>query len=347
MEDNQIIDKPKMYQAIGIISGVLESIQLPYSNLVVGDYTYLVTVSRKAEARYEPGQLQNFKVYPLVTKGKLGFSLLRVIKEAPEKSGMTLKGCWVMYEEEPRLIIYRNNNNRGRDSKTVLQLMWEEAPVADGKYWEIEAEVNGEQITVIQAIGPFDPPRKSFRKKPKAIKSELLLPTLKSAKTSIALLASKASEPSESELTAPLAPSAIAETTSEPIDSNASQAIEESTVTTKAVDVNEPIASSEIKVIAIASKESIKPKETEVSPVVVEAVIPKAKRAGRESSASTKPSITEGASVAITPENAEPKKTKEKVKSSRPKKSMSLTADGSDRAKGDRLFLGKQLPSGK
>jgi hypothetical protein len=72
MEDNQIIDKPKMYQAIGIIGGTLELMQPPYSNLVVGDYTYPVTVSRKAEVKHEPGQLQNFKVYPLVTEGRLG-----------------------------------------------------------------------------------------------------------------------------------------------------------------------------------------------------------------------------------------------------------------------------------
>jgi hypothetical protein len=138
MEDNQILDKPKTYQAIGIISGTLELMQPPYSNLVVGEHTYSVTVSQKAEVKHEPGQIQNFKVYPLITKGKLGFSLLRVIKEAPERSGMTLKGCWAMYEEQPRLIIYRNKNRNSGESKTVLQLIWEEAPVADGKYWEIE-----------------------------------------------------------------------------------------------------------------------------------------------------------------------------------------------------------------
>jgi hypothetical protein len=329
MEDNQIIDKPKMYQAIGIISGVLELMQPPYSNLVVGDHTYSVTVSQKAEVKHEPGQLQNFKVYPLMTKGKLGFSLLRVIKEAPERSEMTLKGCWIMYEEQPRLIIYRNKNRNSGESKTVLQLIWEEAPVADGKYWEIEAEVNGEKITVIQAIGPFTPPRKSFGKKPTGIRSELpppILeksvaksdappPILKSSKTSI--------EPPESE--------PIIETASEPIALNASQAIEETTSTTKAAEVIKPIDSSEIKAIAKSPSKSIEPEEPEASPVVAEPVIPKTKKASGKSSASKK--------LSITPETAEPKKTKEKVKASRSKKPMSLAAD--------RLFLGKQLPPGK
>jgi hypothetical protein len=322
MEDNQIIDKPKMYQAIGIISGVLELMQPPYSNLVVGDHTYSVTVSQKAEVKHEPGQLQNFKVYPLMTKGKLGFSLLRVIKEAPERSEMTLKGCWIMYEEQPRLIIYRNKNRNSGESKTVLQLIWEEAPVADGKYWEIEAEVNGEKITVIQAIGPFTPPRKSFGKnaktKPTGIKSDASPPILKSAKTSIAVI-----EPPESE--------PIIETASESIALNASTAIEETTIATKAADVSETIADSEIKVITESPSKSIESEEPEASPVVLEPVTPKTKKASGKSSASKKPSIS--------PETAEPKKTKEKVKAGGSKKPMSLAAD--------RLFLGKQLPPGK
>jgi hypothetical protein len=332
MEDNQILDKPKTYQAIGIISGTLELMQPPYSNLVVGDHTYSVTVSQKAEVKHEPGQLQNFKVYPLITKGKLGFSLLRVIKEAPERSGMTLKGCWVMYEEQPRLIIYRNKNRNSGESKTVLQLIWEEAPVADGKYWEIEADVNGEKITVIQAIGPFTPPRKSFGKKstviksdvprpmlkgaePKEIKSDAPPPILKSAKVSI--------EPPE--------PEPIIETASEPIALNASTAIEETTIATEATEVIEPMAASEIKAIAETANEPIEPEEPEASLVVAEPVTPKTKKASGKSSVSKK--------LSISPETAEPKKTKEKVKASSSKKPMSLAAD--------RLFLGKQLPPGK
>jgi hypothetical protein len=341
MEDVQTIDKPKIYQALGIISGILELMRPPYSNLIVGDHTYSVTVSQKAEEKYELGQLQNFKVYPFVTKGKLGFSLLRVIKEAPERSrsAMTLKGCWGMYEEQPRLIIYRNKKKNSGESKTVLQLAWEEAPVADGKYWEIEAEVKGEKITVIEAIGPFDPPQKIYGKKaekkpteiksdvprptlkgdePKKIKSELPPPSQKSAKTSIAVIDSPESE-------------AIIETASEPIALNASTAIEETTSTAKSAEAIKPIAASEIKAIAESPGELIEPEEPEASPVAAEPVIPKTKKASGKSSASKKSSIS--------PEIAEPKKTKEKVKASSSKKPMSLAAD--------RLFLGKQLPPGK
>jgi hypothetical protein len=108
-------------------------------------------------------------------------------------------------------------------------------------------------------------------------------------------------------------------------------AIAETTSTTKAVEVIKPIAASEIKVIAESPRESIEPEESEASPVVAEPVTPKTKKASGKSSASKK--------LSILPETAEPKKTKEKVKSSSSKKPMSLAAD--------RLFLGKQLPSGK
>jgi hypothetical protein len=237
------------------------------------------------------------------------------------------------------LIIYRNKNRNSGESKTVLQLIWEEAPVADGKYWEIEAEVNGEKITVIQAIGPFTPPRKSFGKntktKPTGIKSELLPPILESTKS---VAKSDAPPPILKSSKIPIAvieppkSKPIIETANEPIAFVAGHgAIKETTSTTKAAEVIKPIASSEIKAIAESPIKSIEPEEPEASPVVVEPVTPKTKKASGKSSASKKSSIT--------PETAEPKKTKEKVKASSSKKPMSIAAD--------RLFLGKQLPPGK
>jgi hypothetical protein len=375
MEDNQIVEKRKIYQALGILSGILELAEDHWSSLLVRGQTYSVTVSKKVREKHLPGQLQNFKIYPAILEGELGFSLRLVTQTAPREVGMLLRGCWEIHEEEPRLIIYRNRRTKCK-TPTVLPLIWKEAPVADGQCWEIEAKLEGDKFEVVQAIGPFDPPQKYQKRveknfanaksdlprpilkgdrttaiksdallavlksvESKAIKSELPPPTLKSAKTSIATLAPMTIEPPESE--------PIAETTSEPIALNASQAIEKPTVDTKAVEVIEPIASSETKEINASSKESIatlapmaiEPEETEASPVVIEAVTPKAKKAGSKSSASKK--------LSKSPETAEPKKTKEKVKSSGLKKSMSLAADGFDQVKGDRLFLGKQLPPGK
>ncbi len=84
---------------------------------------------------------------------------------------------------------------------------------------------------------------------------------------------------------------------------------------------------------------AIEPEKTETLPVVAEAVIPKKKRASSKSSASKESSVA--------PETGEPKKTKEKVKSSRSKKQMNLAADHEVSVKQNRLFLGKQLQSGK
>jgi hypothetical protein len=341
MEDNQIVEKRKIYQAIGIISGMLVLTESQYSILTIGEHTYTVTVSRNVEEKHEPGQLQSFKVYPTIIEGQLGFSLREVIKKAPEKAVIFLKGCWTIYREEPRLIIYRNR--KGSDAKTVLQLIWEEAPVPTVKrrYWEIEAELKGEKFEVIEAIGPFDPPRTSFRKTPRGIKSDVSRPTLKGAEPK----AIKSELPSPTlkcakDLIAPLAPKAIAPPESEPTIESTSEsiafvgshgAIAETTIATKAAEVIEPIAASEIKAIAEIPSKSIEPEEPEASPVFAEPVTPKTKKASGKSSVSMKSSIT--------PETAESKKTKEKVKSSSSKKPMSLAAD--------RLFLGKQLPPGK
>lgn len=69
----------------------------------------------------------------------------------------------------------------------------------------------------------------------------------------------------------PSEPQPIAESTSEPIDLNENQVIEETTVPAKAV-------------------EAIESSETETSPVVVEAATPKGKKVASKSSASKKSS---------------------------------------------------------
>jgi hypothetical protein len=337
MEETQIIDKPKIYQALGIVSGILELTEDHYSSLLIGEQTYFATVSPKVRKKHQPGQVQNFKIYPAIREGKLGFSLRAVTQKAPREAGILIRGCWEIYGEEPQLVIHRNLRTR-RATPTALPLIWEEAPVADGQYWEIEAKLKGDKFEVVQAIGPFDAPRKYQKRvkksyanaksdlprpilkgdETKEIKSELPPPTMKSARTSIAAI-----EPPESE--------PIAETANEPIALNASTAIEKNNIATETAEVIKPIASSEIKEIAVGRSGAIEPEESEASPVVAEPVTPKTKKASGKSSALEK--------LLISPETAEPKKTKEKVKASSSKKPMSLAAD--------RLFLGKQLPPGK
>jgi hypothetical protein len=333
VEDNQIVDEPKIYQALGIISGILELKEERYSSLLIGEETYLSTVSKKVWENHQPGELQNFKVYPIIVEGKLGFELRLVMQEVPREAGIVLRGCWEIYEEEPRLVIYRNSWSRSITTKTVLPVIWKEAPDADGQYWEIEAQLKGDKFEVTQAVGPFDAPckyQKWVKKKyinaksdlPRPIlrseryiniKSELPPPILRSAKTEIAVLEPKEIELSEEKVSS-----------SEPIALGG--VIEENNREVKAVEVIEPIVTSESK----RSEES-GPEEKELSAVVSDAVIPKKKKASSKLTAAKK--------LSVKPESMEQKKTKEKAKSSSSKKQKSLAAD--------RLFLGKQLPPGK
>jgi hypothetical protein len=348
MEESQIIDKPKIYQALGIVSGILELTEDRYCSLMIGEKSYAVTVSPKVWEKHQPGQLQNFKIYPAIRDRELGFSLRLITQKMPRESGIILKGCWEIHEEEPQLVIHLNFRTK-RAKPTGLPLIWKEAPIADGKYWEIEAQLKGDKFEVTNAVGPFEAPRKyqkRVKKSFKNAKSNLPRPILKSAKAVIAELA-----PKEIEASAQASANGAPEV--ELIAIGTSGEIEENNIEAKAIDVSEGIASNEIKeivetasepiaeslseLIAVGASGAIEPAEMEGSPVVAEPVTPKRKKASSKSTASKKLSITEGASKAITPENAEAKK--ERAKSSGLKKQTGASAT--------RLFLGKQLPPGK
>jgi hypothetical protein len=331
IETQEIEAKAQIYQAIGVVTGVLNISNSKKPTLLIEEHTYRVSVNQRAFWKHQPGESKSFLAYPKIMDGKLGFILLWVKSQAPETHIFTLKGCWEEKENQAHLKIYRNQIS-SNGNFTSLPLIWDDCPSADGQYWEIEAELRGDSFHVISAIGPFDPPQKYQKQIKKAesdlprpilkgdrttaIKSDAPPPTLKSAKTSI--------EPPQSE--------PIIETASEPIALIAGHgAIEDFNIAAKSADVIKPIAASEIKAIAESPREPIEPEEPEASPVVVEPVTPKTKKASGKSSASKK--------LSVLPETAEPKKTKEKVKAGGSKKPMILAAD--------RLFLGKQLPPGK
>jgi hypothetical protein len=313
-------EKVRFYEGFGGISGILDTSDSEKLVVLVEDRTYPVFATKNALKQHQPGVVQNFNVHLGYIRNELGFVLLCVKEKA--RTTYNLKGCWETRRGLPKFMVYRNIVPSRHARAVLLTLVWDDAPVADGQYWELVAELVEDSFVVLQAIGPFTPPQKFFVKKTKAIKSDAPAPVLKSAKTSRAI------DPPQSE--------PIIESTNEQIALNVSKAIEETTIATEVI---EPIASSEIKVITESPRESIEPEEPKASPVVAEPVTPKTKKASGKSSASKKLSITEGASKAISPETVEPKKTKEKVKASSSKKPTSLAAD--------RLFLGKQLPPGK
>jgi hypothetical protein len=285
-------EKVKFYEAFGGISGILDISDPQKLVVLVEDRIYPVFATNKVLEQHQPGVVQNFYVHLGYIRDELGFVLLCVKEKA--RTTYNLKGCWETRRGLPKFMVYRNIVPSRHARAVLLTLVWDDAPVADGQYWELVAELIGDSFVVLQAIGPFDPPQKYFIKKPTEIKSDVPRPILKSARSAIAPLVPMAIEPPESE--------PIAETASEPISSNASTAIEENNIAAKAAEVIEPIVSSEIKPIAESQSKAIEPEEPEASPVVAEPVTPKTKKASGKSSASKK--------LLISPETAEPKKTK-------------------------------------
>jgi hypothetical protein len=159
---------PHFYQALGIVEGILDTDNTPYT-LTAGKTIRPAIVSKKVRLEHQPGQKQYFRVYPNVRDGKIVFKLIAVTR--PEPTVFVLKGCWDTHNDEPRLIVYRNRIKKRNNYvlSIPIPIAWENAPVSDGKFWELEAELRGNKLTVVKAEGPFDPPPKATRYEPPAI----------------------------------------------------------------------------------------------------------------------------------------------------------------------------------
>ena len=148
-----------IYQAIGIVEGILE-INEGQDHLIIGERVYPATTKKKTRLKHLPGQIQNFRVYPNVWGGQLAFKVIHVTDKPPGL--FTLKGCWESRDDGPRLVVYRNRSGVGTLSVPVI-LDWKDAPAPNGQFWELVAELSGTQFTVLEAVGPFEPPKKAVR----------------------------------------------------------------------------------------------------------------------------------------------------------------------------------------
>ena len=45
-----------------------------------------------------------------------------------------------------------------------VSLNWKDAPAPNGQFWELVAALSGTQFTVLEAVGPFDPPKKAVHR---------------------------------------------------------------------------------------------------------------------------------------------------------------------------------------
>ena len=149
-----------IYQGIGIVEGILE-INEGQDILVIGEMVYPATTAKKTRLKHLPGKRQNFRVYPNLRDGQLAFRVINITDKAP--GIFTLKGCWESREDGPRLVIYRNRSGLGAMSIPVV-LDWKDAPSPNGQFWELVAALSGIQFTVLEAVGPFAPPKKAVHR---------------------------------------------------------------------------------------------------------------------------------------------------------------------------------------
>ena len=155
---------PRKYQGYGIVEGELVLDTSP-KRLVIdaAEFPVYFSVPKSVQRKHLPRQAQRFSVFPFLRGGALGF---RVLKVSPEKAvGLNLKGCWEQRQDNAYLVVYRNTLDSANDSvlRILIPVLWENAPVPDGQFWELKGEVVAAGLKITEAQGPFDPPPKATR----------------------------------------------------------------------------------------------------------------------------------------------------------------------------------------
>jgi hypothetical protein len=182
------------YQAIATIEGIL-TLDGSNSSLSAGGSDFPVIVAKKVRQRYKPGEVQCFFVYPMYKRGQPAFKINNIVARSPEP--IIIKGCWELNDNSPCMVVYRNALIRGSDKnlKNVFPVVWENAPDADGQFWELEVEVRDGAFAVTRAEGPYDPPPKATEYIPLQPKPQKDPPAAKSR--SSALISIKSLTPQE------------------------------------------------------------------------------------------------------------------------------------------------------
>ena len=150
---------PHFYQAIATLMGTL-TLDDTRSTLTVGEFSYLAYATKTVRKKHWPGKEQNFVAYPFIRQKQLAFQLIKVVT-SPETQ-ILLHGCWELHKDTPYFIIYRNEiHNQSDVKRSLVPVVWADAPAADGQFWQAEAELKDGEIFITKAVGPFDPPPKT------------------------------------------------------------------------------------------------------------------------------------------------------------------------------------------
>jgi hypothetical protein len=148
------------YQAVATVQGEL-TLDGPDSALSVADSSFPVVVTRKVRKRHKPWLIQRFVVYPTIKKGQPALRVNNIVDRPIHP--MIIKGCWEIRKDKPCMVVYRNEllHENDRHMETIIPVVWENAPPADGQFYELEAEVRDGGFFVVHAEGPFEPPPKA------------------------------------------------------------------------------------------------------------------------------------------------------------------------------------------
>ena len=154
----------RLYRAIGWVSGIFE--QTPDGFMLnIDGQLFPAKIKSQFWKFHRPGETQCFSVHPSEEKGKLTFAIVREVEVKERKAEFVLNGCWETFKGKPFLKIYRNRivDPKDRHLFSYLYVDWENAPKADGQFWELKAKLDGGKLVIVEAEGPYPAPPKATK----------------------------------------------------------------------------------------------------------------------------------------------------------------------------------------
>jgi hypothetical protein len=152
------------YQAIGELYASLVVTSSGTKVLATGENQYRAIVPEKIEKKYQKiqgGQLF-WRVYPQFQDQHLAFVIVSVSEQLKSEPGrFFIQGDWVNLAQ---IEIWRNAEAGKVNAKNwrprLLPISWQDAPPADGSFWQLQAQLVNGTLEVTNAAGPFPhPPR--------------------------------------------------------------------------------------------------------------------------------------------------------------------------------------------
>ena len=155
----------QFYQAIGELFATLVITNDGTKFLEMPEARYRAFMPLKVEKRYQEkylGQQVYWRVYPQFSEQGLSFKIVSLAEQPKRGHGQfVLQGDWV---EAGQLQIWRNPDasrvNQHNWQPRLLPIDWQNPPLPDASFWQLQAELVDGVFKVMTAQGPFpQPPR--------------------------------------------------------------------------------------------------------------------------------------------------------------------------------------------